>query len=92
MTFVNFKNECRFAEGSEKVFGMTHLCKIHVLWNSLVSKTNVGSYRVQNTFRNDEFMYDSRAVKFVISKKSVKVRIMFRKGFGMMNLRMIQML
>ena len=69
MKFVNFKNECRFAEGSEQDFGMTHLCKIHVLRNSSFPKTNVGSYGVQSRFRHDEFMYDSRAVKFIISEQ-----------------------
>ena len=54
--------------GFREGFDMTNLCMIKVLWNSWFSKTNVGSYRVQNKFRNDEFMYDSRAVKFVISK------------------------
>ena len=68
MKFVNFKNECRFAKVSEKVFGMTHLCKIHLLRNSSFPKTNVGSYRVQSRFRHDEFMDDSRAVKFIIFK------------------------
>ena len=51
---------------------MTNLCMIHMLWNSLFSKTNVGSYRVQRRCRNDEFIYGSSVVKFVISKNECR--------------------